>query len=128
VCISLGGLATVIVGAVLACTVFLVPLWQAMAGFAVGAFFVLAFPWASLAWETRNRSVRAHNYFVYFVIATLIVTVIVQWGGDKLSFPLWAVAGIVVAGVAAYSVMAYHAVINFQRWRRGEFGNLEDKK
>ena len=126
--ISLGGLAAGIVAVVLACTVFLVPLWQAMAYFAVGAYFVLALPWASLEWKTKNRAVRAHNYFVYFFIATVILILVMQWGTEHMSFPLWAVAIIVVAGVAAYSVMGYYAIINFRRWRHGEFRNLDEDK
>jgi hypothetical protein len=126
--ISLGGLGVGIVAVVVACAFFLVPLWQAMACYAVGAFFALAFPWASLEWKTRNRSVRAHNLFVYFFIATLIVTVIMQWGTEKKPFPLLAVTAIVVAGVAAYSVMAYYAIVNFRRWRNGDFKSLDQEK
>jgi amino acid transporter len=126
--INLGGLAVDIVGAVLACTIFLVPLWQALAGFAIVAFFVLAFPWVSLDWRTRNRAVRAHNLFICFFVATLIVTVIVQWGTEGLSFPMWGVAAVVIAGLAAYSVMAYYAIINFRRWRRGDFRSLDEEK
>ena len=126
--ISLGGLAVGIVGAVVARTFFLVPLWQAMAGYGVVSFFVLAFPWASLDWRTRNRAVRAHNLFVYFFIATMIVTVVMQWGTEKRPFPLWAIAAIVVAGIVAYSVMAYYAVANFRRWRKGDFGSSDEEK
>ncbi len=126
--ISLCGLAVGIVAVVIACTFFLVPLWQAMVCYAVGAFFVLAFPWASLEWQTRNRAVRAHNRFVYFVVATLIVTLVTQWGTEKKPFPVWAVAAIVVAGIAAYSVMAYYAIMNFRRWRHGDFRSLDEER
>jgi hypothetical protein len=116
------------VALILACTVFLVPLWQATTGYALSAFFLLAFPWACLEWETRNRAVRAHNRFVYFVIATLIVTLIMQWGTVKRPFPMWGVAAIVLVGIAAYSVMAYHAVVNFGKWRRGGFRDINNEK
>jgi hypothetical protein len=128
VAISLGGLAVGIVVALVACTVFLVPLWQAMACYALGAFYLLAFPWACLEWGTRNRAVRAHNRFVYFVIATLIVTLVMQWGTEKRPFPTWAVAASVLVGIAAYSVMAYYAVVNFGKWRRGNYEDINNEK
>ena len=128
VAISLGGLGVGMVVLILACTVFLVPLWQATACYALGAFFLLAFPWACLEWETRNRAVRAHNRFVYFVIATLIVTLVLQWGTEKRPFPMWAVSAVVLAGIAAYSVMAYYAVVNFGKWRHGAFKDISDGK
>jgi len=126
--ISLGGLAVGIVAAVVACTFFSVPLGQAMVGYAVISFFALAFPWASLESQARNHAVRAHNLFVYFVIAILVVTLLVQWGTEKKPFPLWAIAAIVVAGIAAYSVMAYYAIRNFRRWRNGDFRSRDEKK
>src|SRR2546427_11478139 len=87
VAISLGGLAVGIVVMVLACTLYLVPLWQAIMCYAIAAFFILAFPWASLEWETRNRAVRAHNGFVYFVIAWVVVVLVAQWGTERKSLP-----------------------------------------
>lgn len=127
--ISLGGLAVGVVVMILACMLYQVPFWQALACYAIGAFFVLAFPWACLQWETRNRAVRAHNRFVYFVIAILVVALITQWGteGGK-PFPKWAIVVIIGAGTAAYSVMAYYAIANFQKWRHGDFRNLDKKK
>jgi hypothetical protein len=124
VVISLGGLAVGVIVLILACTLHLVPLWQALACYALGAFFLLAFPWACLEWETRNRAVRAHNRFVYFVIATLIVTLVMQWGTAKKPFPKLAIAAIVLVGIAAYSVMAHYAIVNFRKWRHGEFRDL----
>jgi len=126
--ISLGGLGVGLVVVVLACMFFFVPLWQAMIGYAVGAFFLLAFPWASLDWETRNRSVRAHNLFVYFTIAILVVALVVQWKPREEPFPKWAIVALVIAGVAAYSVMARHAIANFLKWRHGDFRRLDAKK
>lgn len=119
--ISLGGLGVCGVVVVLACTVFLVPFWEAMGCFAIGAFFVLAFPWACLDRESRKRVIRAHNRLVYFLLALLVVTLIVQWGTEGKPFPMWAVGALIVGAVAAYSVMAYCAVVNFRRWRRGDF-------
>ncbi len=65
---------------VAACAIYSVPLWQAMIWYAVAAFFLLAFPWVCLDWETRNRAVRAHNLFVYFTIAIVVLLLVVQWG------------------------------------------------
>ena len=127
-CISLGGLGGGVVVLVLACTLGFVPFWQAVIWFAIGAFFLLAFPWASLDWETKNRAVRAHNFFVYFTIAIVVVALVVQWKPKEEPFPKWAIAAIIVAGVAAYSVMARHAIANFQKWRHGDFRSLYAKK
>jgi hypothetical protein len=126
--ISLGGLGIGGVVLVLACMLFFVPLWQAVIWYAIGAFFLLAFPWASLDWETRNRAVRAHNLFVYFTVAILVVALLVQWKPRGESFPKWAIVAIISAGVAAYSVMARHAIANFLKWRQGDFRNFDAKK
>jgi hypothetical protein len=128
VAISLGGVAVSIIGGIVAYTLFLVPLWQALAGCAVVSFFSLAFPWASLEWQTRNRAVRAHNRFVYFVLAMVVVILILQSGKEKQPFPAWAIAAVIIAGVAAYSVMAYYAVLNFGKWRAGAFKNPTEPK
>ena len=127
-CISLGGLGIGLLVAVVACTLFFVPIRQAAIWYAVGAFFLLAFPWASLDWETKNRSVHAHNLFVYFTIAIVIVALLAQWKPKEESFPKWAIIAIVVAGVAAYSVMARHAITNFLKWRRGDLESFDAKK
>ena len=126
--ISLGGLGIGVVVLILAYLLFFVPFWQAVIWYAIGAFFVLAFPWASLDWETRNRAVRAHNLFVYFTIAILVVALVVQWKPKEEAFPKWAIVAIISAGVAAYSVMARHAVANFLKWRHGDFRSLDAKK
>jgi hypothetical protein len=129
VAISLGGIGIGAIATILACTVFYVPLWQAMTGYGIMSFFCVAFPWASLQLETRNRAVRAHNYFVYFFIAMLIVVVVAQWGTKEgKPFPKLAIAAVIVAGVAAYSVMAYYAVVNFRKWLRGDFKELDAVK
>jgi hypothetical protein len=120
--ISLGGLGVGVVMLVLACMLWFVPFWHAVVWYAVGAFFLLAFPWASLDWETRNRAIRAHNLFVYFTIAIVVLALVVQWKPKQEPFPTWAIVAIIGAGVAAYSVMSYHAIANFQKWRRGDFG------
>jgi hypothetical protein len=41
---------------------------------------------------------------------------------------MWGVAAIVLVGIAAYSVMAYHAVVNFGKWRRGGFRDINNEK
>ena len=125
VAISLGGLGVGAAIVVIACMVFLVPFWEAMIYYGIGAFFVLAFPWACLDRETRRRVIRAHNLFIYFIMALLIVTLAVQWGTGGKPFPMWAIWTLVAAAVAAYSVMAYYAVVNFWRWRHGEFRNAQ---
>jgi multisubunit Na+/H+ antiporter MnhB subunit len=126
--ISLGGLGVGVVVLVLACTLYLVPFWQAVIWYAIGAFFLLAYPWACLEWETKNRAVRAHNLFVYFTMAIVVVALVVQWKPKEEPFPKWAIAAIITAGVAAYSVMARHAIANFQNWRHGDFRSLDAKK
>ncbi len=128
VAINLGGLGIGVVVMILACVLYLVPFWQAMMWYAVGAFFILAFPWACVQWETRNRAIRAHNRFVYFFVAMMVVTVVAQWGREGTPFPKWAIAVIIAAGIAAYSVMAYHAIANFRRWRHGDFREPDGKK
>ncbi|HZV34258.1 MAG TPA: hypothetical protein VFB72_06740 [Verrucomicrobiae bacterium] len=129
IAISAGGVAVCAIGVVVAYALFFVPFWEAMMWSGIGVFFSIAFPWASLQLETRNRAVRAHNCFVYFVIAMLIVVVIAQWGvkGGK-PFPNWALFAVIAAGVSAYSVMAFYAIVNFQKWIRGDFKNLEMPK
>jgi multisubunit Na+/H+ antiporter MnhB subunit len=126
--ISLGGLGVGVVVLVLACTLYFVPFWQAVIWYAIGAFFLLAYPWACLDREAKNRAIRAHNLFVYFTIAIVVLTLVVQWKPREEPFPKWAIAAIIVAGVAAYSVMARHAIANFQKWRHGDFRSLDAKK
>ena len=126
--ISMGGLAVGAVVLVIACTLYFVPLAHAVIWYAIGAFFLLAFPWASLDRETRNRAIRAHNLFVYFTIAILVVALLAQWKPREEPFPKWAIVAIVGAAVAAYSVMARHAIANFWKWRRGDFKGLDAKK
>lgn len=121
VAISLGGLGVGIVGVILACTLFLVPFGEAMIYFAIGAYFVLAFPWACLDQKGRRAVIRAHNRLVYFVIAVLVLVLIVQWRAEGKPFPMWTAYGLIAAGVAAYSVMGYYAIVNFCRWRHGDF-------
>ena len=126
--ISVGGVAVSIIGGIVAYTLFEVPLWQAITGAAVMMFFSLAFPWACLDWKTRNAAVRAHNLFVYFILGMLVVVLVLQWGTEKRPFPMWAVAIVVLAGVSAYSVMAYNAVLNYGKWRAGFFKTPSDPK
>lgn len=85
----------------------------------IGGFFSVVFPWAATDLETRNRSIRAHNRFVYLVVLILIVLVITQWGTEKVSFPVWALIVVITGAAAAYGVMAYYAVVNFVKWLRG---------
>jgi hypothetical protein len=121
VAISLGGLGVGIIGVAVACTLFLVPFGEAMIYFGIGAFFVLSFPWACLDQKGRRAVIRAHNRLVYFVIAVLVVVLIVQWRTEGKPFPMWTVYALIAAAVAAYSVMGYYAVVNFRRWRHGDF-------
>ena len=121
VAISLGGLSVGAVVVVLACTLFLVPFWEAMIYYAIGGYLVLAFPWACLDRESRRRVIRAHNRLVYFFVALVVVTLIAQWGAHAMPFPKWALGALIVVGVASYSVMGYYAVVNFRRWRHGDF-------
>jgi hypothetical protein len=121
VAISLGGLSVGAVVVVLACTLFLVPFWEAMIYYAIGGYFVLAFPWACLDRESQRRVIRAHNRLVYFFGALLVVTLVAQWATNGKPFPKWAVGALIVGAVVSYSVMGYYAVVNFRRWRHGDF-------
>ena len=118
---SCGGLGIGVVVLGIACTLYSVPLWQGIMWFALGAFFLVGFSWAFLDWESRNRTVRAHNRFVYFTVAIVAVVLVAQWGTAGQSFPKWAIAAIVCAAIAAYSVMAYYAIANFLKLRNGQF-------
>lgn len=118
--ISLAGLVGGMVIVVISNWFFYVPLKKACMWYAIGAFFAVAFPWASLKWETRDRSVRAHNRFVYFAAVIIIAVIIVQWGTEHQPFPIWAIALLIIGGGIACSVMAYCAVQNFVRWCKGE--------
>lgn len=123
---STGGFGLSAIGMIVGYELLDVPFWDATAFCGIGAFFSLTVPWVSLRLETRNRAIRAHNYFVYFVIALLIVVVIEGWGvkGGK-PFPKAALVALIAAAVAAYSVMAFYAVVNFQKWLRGDFKNAK---
>src|SRR5215467_8480386 len=121
VAISLGGLSLGAVAVVIACTLFLVPFWEAMIYYGIGGYFVLAFPWAILDRESQRQVIRAHNRLVYFVIALLVVVLIAQWGINGKPFPKWAAVALIVGAVASYSVMGYYALVNFRRWRHGDF-------
>jgi O-antigen/teichoic acid export membrane protein len=105
----------------LACTLFPVPFWEAMIYYGIGMYFVLTLPWVCLNRESIRRVIRAHNRFVHFFLALLIVTLIVRWATDGKAFPKWAVGALIVGAVASYSVMGYYAVVNFGKWRRGDF-------
>jgi hypothetical protein len=121
VAISLGGLGVGAVIVVIACTLLDVPFWEAMIYYGIGGYFVLAFPWACLDGESRRHVIRAHNRLIYFFVALLIVTLIVQWATDGKPFPKWAAVALIVGAVASYSVMGFYALVNFARWRRGDF-------
>jgi len=122
IAITVGGVSLGAIVVVVSCVIYLVPWPTALGWYAVGAFFTVAFPWVGLDWETKNSAVRAHNRFVYFAVAVFVLVLILQYGTEGQPFPRWGIAALIVAGIAAYSVMAYHAVRNFRRWRRGEFG------
>src|SRR5690349_3635622 len=106
---------------VLGCTLFEVPFWEAMTYYGIGGYFVLVFPWACLDRESVRRVIRAHNRLVYLFVAFLLVVLIVQWGTDGKPFPKWGAGFLIVGAVASYSVMGYHAAMNFRKWRRGDF-------
>jgi hypothetical protein len=121
VAISLGGLGVGIAAVALACTFFLVPFGEAMIYFGIGVLYLPAFLWASLSQKGRRGAIRAHNGFVYFMMAVLVLLLILEWGKEGKPFQRWAAYALIAAGVAAYSVMAYYAVVNFWRWRHGDF-------
>ena len=121
VAISLGGLGVGIVLVVIACTLLLVPFGEAMAYFGIIGFYVLAFLWACLDQKGRRAVIRAHNRFVYFFMAVLVLLLVMEWGKEGRPFQRWAAYALIAAGVAAGSVMGFYAVVNFRRWLRGEF-------
>ena len=125
--LNLIGLIGGIVLVVISNLFFYVSLKKAFIFYAIGAFFVIAFPWACLRMETKNRSFRAHNCFVIFAVVLFIVVMIVQWGTEHQPFPIWAIATLILGGCIAYSVMAYYAVQNFIKWCKDELenGNIE---
>jgi drug/metabolite transporter (DMT)-like permease len=118
--ITLIGLVGGIVLVVISNFFFYVSLKKAFICYVVGAFFVIAFPWACLKSETKKRSVRAHNCFVIFAVVLFIVVMIVQWGTEHQPFPIWAIAVLILGGGIAYSVMVYYAVQNFIKWCKDE--------
>lgn len=114
-CVMLGGIP-----AVLAAHVFLdEPLGTALLYFVLALYLTLAFSWSFLDWQTRRLAINGNNAFVVFAVALIIVLAVVQ--KDHEPFPGWAIASLVVAGVAGYSVAGICGVRNFIRWRRGEF-------
>ena len=121
VAISLGGLGVGIVAVVIACTLFLVPFGEAMICFAIGAFFVLAFPWACLDQQGVRAVIRAHNWLVYLFVAVLVLVLVIQWRTEGKPFPKWSGWVLIIGAVASYSVMGYYAVVNFRRWCHGDF-------
>lgn len=126
--INLIGLIGGIVIVVISNLFFYVSLKKACLWYAGGAFFVIAYPWACLKRETKNRSVRAHNCFIIFAVVLFIVVMIIQWGTEHQPFPVWAIAIIILGGCIAYSVMAYYAVQNFIKWCKGELENSNIEK
>lgn len=87
----------------------------------VALIVTVALPWAWLRLDTRNQSVRAHNGFVFLIALVIFSAIISQWGAEKAKIPLWAIIIPCVGAVLAYSVMVYHATMNFSRWINGEF-------
>jgi len=121
VAISLGGLGVGIVMVILACTLLLEPFGEAMIYFGIAAYVVLAFPWACLDQKGRRAVIRANNRLVYFFIALTILLLILEWGKEGKPFQRWAAYALIPVAVASYSIMGFYAVVNFRRWRHGEF-------
>jgi hypothetical protein len=121
VALSLGGLGVGIVLVTIACTLLLVAFGEAMGYFGVVESYLIAFLWASLDQKGRRAAIRAHNRFIYFLLALMVLLLILEWGKEGKPFQRRAAYALIAAGVAAYSVMAYYAVVNFRRWRRGDF-------
>jgi hypothetical protein len=114
-CVALGGIP-----AVLAAHVFLYEaLGTAGLYYALALFLTLAVSWSFLDWQTRDLAIRGNNAFVMFAVALIIVVAVVQ--KEHEPFPGWAIASLIVAGVAGYSVAGICGIRNFIRWRRGEF-------
>ncbi len=94
--------------------------WDLLFIGAIGSSLSLFFPWVSLELQTRNKCIRAYNRFVYLSVGILIVVAITQWDADKVAFPLWALVVVIIAAIAAYSVMVYYAVLNYIKWLNGQ--------
>jgi CDP-diglyceride synthetase len=114
-CVLLGGIP-----AALAAHVFLYePLGSTFLYYVLALYLTLAFSWSFLDWQTRNAAIKGNNAFVVFAVALIIVLAVVQ--KEHEPFPGWAIASLIVGGVAGYSVAGVCGVRNFIRWRRGEF-------
>jgi hypothetical protein len=116
-CVLFGGIP-----AVFAAHFFLyVPFGEASLYYAGAVYLTFAVSWSYLDWKTRNAAIRGHNAFVIFTVGLLVVLLIIQ--KEHEPFPHWAIALLIIAGVAGYSVAGYCGIRNFLRWRRGEFSN-----
>jgi hypothetical protein len=116
-CVLFGGIP-----AVIAAHFFLyVPFSTAWLYYAGAAYLAFAVSWSYLDWKTRNAAIRGHNAFVVFAVCLLVVVLITQ--KEHEPFPRWAIALMIAAGVAGYSVAGFFGLRNFLRWRRGEFSN-----
>jgi hypothetical protein len=116
-CVLFGGIP-----AVLAAHFFLyVPFSMALLYYAGAVYVAFAVSWSYLDWTTRNAAIRGHNAFVVFAVCLFIVVLIVQ--KEHEPFPRWAIALMIAAAVAGYSVAGFCGVRNFLRWRRGEFSD-----
>jgi O-antigen/teichoic acid export membrane protein len=112
----IGGIVIVVISNLF----FYVALEKACTWYVIGVFFAIAFPWASLKRETRNRSIRAHNRFIIFAVIVFIAVIVVQWRTEHQPFPVWGIILLILGGCIAYSVIAYYAVHNFFKWCKGE--------
>jgi hypothetical protein len=100
---------------------FDVPLGAACLSYGLAVYLALAVSWSYLALGTRNAAIRGHNAFVIFTVCVVALLVLTQ--KEHEPFPAWAMGSLIVAGVAAYSVVGICGLKNFLRWRRGEFSD-----
>jgi peptidoglycan/LPS O-acetylase OafA/YrhL len=116
-CVLFGGIP-----AVFAAHIFLYePFSTAFLYYGVATYLTLAVSWSYVDSKTRNAAIKGHNVFVIFAVCLFIVVLVVQ--KEHEPFPRWAIALLIAAGVAGYSIAGVCGIKNFLRWRRGEFAD-----
>ncbi|MBI4028513.1 MAG: hypothetical protein HY360_26235 [Verrucomicrobia bacterium] len=99
--------------------IFFVPLGTALLWYGLVSYLTLAHSWSSLDWASKRTAGRTRGCFVIFVFCLFVVVAVVQKANEP--FPDWAIASLILGGVAAYSVAGIWGVRNFLRWRRASF-------
>lgn len=107
------------IGAILA-HYFLYTSWIESIGWsALFVYLTLGLFWSFLDWHTRHLAIRGNNFFVVLAVIVFIIATIT--GEDYGPFPTWGTVVLIVGGIAGYSVLGVCGIINFLKWRKGEF-------